>query len=110
MLHHPLYDITQQGPSAFVLNFHAEHPIYAAHFPSNPITPGVCFIQIAQDILSIQLQRECTIVGIPNFKLLHVHTPSLSLIVHILYITPTTARLQFESDNQVYSSITLEYI
>ena len=28
------------------LRLNPDHPIYHAHFPGNPITPGVCIVQI----------------------------------------------------------------
>ena len=31
-----------------------EHGIYQAHFPGNPITPGVCLLQMASEILEQQ--------------------------------------------------------
>ena len=33
------------------LSLNAEHTIYQAHFPGNPITPGVCLLQIATELL-----------------------------------------------------------
>lgn len=33
------------------VKLHAEHPIYSVHFPDNPVTPGVCLLQIATELL-----------------------------------------------------------
>lgn len=33
----------------------ATHPIYQAHFPGNPITPGVCIIQMAGELIAERL-------------------------------------------------------
>ena len=33
------------------VSLNAEHTIYQAHFPGNPITPGVCLLQIATELL-----------------------------------------------------------
>ena len=38
------------------VSFNANHPIYKAHFPGNPITPGVCLLQIVTEILEKQLE------------------------------------------------------
>jgi 3-hydroxyacyl-[acyl-carrier-protein] dehydratase len=40
-----------------VVRLNSEHPIYQAHFPGEPITPGVCIIQIAKELLEEALQR-----------------------------------------------------
>lgn len=31
------------------------HPIYRAHFPGNPITPGVCIVQMVGEMIADQL-------------------------------------------------------
>ena len=38
-----------------VLN--SSHEIYKAHFPGNPITPGVCLLQIALELLNVKFER-----------------------------------------------------
>ena len=35
----------------------AEHFIYKAHFPGEPITPGVCIMQIAVELLSLPCRK-----------------------------------------------------
>lgn len=49
--------------------------IYRAHFPERPITPGVCIIQIASELLSHILGRKLTLVEVKNAKFLHVISP-----------------------------------
>ncbi|MCH5168227.1 MAG: hydroxymyristoyl-ACP dehydratase [Prevotellaceae bacterium] len=50
-----LYTIVsqQQDDSSvlFCVRIHPEWPIYEAHFPRHPITPGVCIIQMVQELL-----------------------------------------------------------
>lgn len=33
------------------VKLNAAHPIYSVHFPDNPVTPGVCLLQIATELL-----------------------------------------------------------
>ena len=33
------------------VKFHPEHSIYKAHFPGNPVTPGVCLMQMGEEML-----------------------------------------------------------
>jgi 3-hydroxyacyl-[acyl-carrier-protein] dehydratase len=42
---------TDERTSVFRVKWIAENVIYQAHFPNNPITPGVCLIQAAVELL-----------------------------------------------------------
>jgi len=53
----------------------AGHFIYRAHFPGEPITPGVCIIQIAQELLEDWLGRCVRMLVIKNAKFLNVISP-----------------------------------
>jgi 3-hydroxyacyl-[acyl-carrier-protein] dehydratase len=33
------------------VKFNPEHRIYKAHFPGNPVTPGVCLMQMGEEML-----------------------------------------------------------
>lgn len=35
----------------FRVRLDAAHPIYAGHFPGNPVLPGVCTLQIVRECL-----------------------------------------------------------
>ena len=39
------------------VQLNSEHEIYRVHFPGNPVTPGVCLVQMAEEILVAT--REC---------------------------------------------------
>ena len=53
----------------------ANHFIYQAHFPGEPITPGVCIIQIAKELLEEHLNQPLPIQTIKNVKFLNVISP-----------------------------------
>ena len=48
----------------------AEHFIYKAHFPGEPITPGVCIMQIAVELLSLHCGKPLAIDTVKNIKFL----------------------------------------
>lgn len=58
-----------------------EHFIYKAHFPGEPITPGVCIMQTAVELLSDAVGRPMALEGVKNIKFLQIivpdQTPSL---------------------------------
>ena len=58
-----------------ILFTNPEHPIYKAHFPGNPITPGVCIIQAAGELLEHQLHCNIYLKTVKNVKFLSVIIP-----------------------------------
>lgn len=78
-LKNELYKITEKDITAteacYDIELNPEHFIYKAHFPGEPITPGVCIIQIAQELLEDTLGKALQIVKVKNVKFLSVITP-----------------------------------
>lgn len=74
-----LYHITRQSaegmPLQYELLLDEQHFIYKAHFPEEPITPGVCIIQIAEELLEYYLQQNFEILQVKNVKFLSVLSP-----------------------------------
>ena len=54
----------------------AEHFIYKAHFPGEPITPGVCIMQIAVELLSLHCGQNLVIDTVKNIKFLKIISPA----------------------------------
>ena len=59
----------------FTVQFNTEHFIYAAHFPGNPITPGVCIIQIVKELTEELLQKSLFLKIVKNIKFTQVINP-----------------------------------
>lgn len=74
-----LYTILSQqeagGLATFQLLIHPEWPIYQAHFPGHPITPGVCIVQMIQELLGRALNRNVTLRKAKNIKYLAIISP-----------------------------------
>jgi 3-hydroxyacyl-[acyl-carrier-protein] dehydratase len=49
--------------------------IYRAHFPNNPITPGVCMVETALELLEDLTGRQLEISEAKNIKFLHILSP-----------------------------------
>lgn len=80
-----LYTITEQVASesehSYTIRLNAEHFIYAAHFPGEPITPGVCIMQIAQELLEEHLGESLMLECVKNIKFLRIITPTETPVV-----------------------------
>ena len=74
-----LYTILSQqeteGLATYQLSIHPEWPIYKAHFPGHPITPGVCIVQMVQELLQHALNRDVTLRKAKNVKYLAIISP-----------------------------------
>jgi 3-hydroxyacyl-[acyl-carrier-protein] dehydratase len=59
----------------YILSLNKEHPIYKAHFPGNPIMPGVCIIQLCKELMEQQTGETLFLQKIHNVKFLSVIDP-----------------------------------
>ena len=74
-----LYTILSQheegGHPAFRVRIHPEWPVYEAHFPGHPVTPGVCIVQMVQELLQGILCRKLCLRKAKNVKYLAIISP-----------------------------------
>lgn len=49
--------------------------IYHAHFPNEPITPGVCIMQMGKEVLEDALGKPLQVAAVKNIKFLSVISP-----------------------------------
>ena len=77
ILKNSLYKISSSNieEKSFNLELVPDCLIYQAHFPEQPITPGVCIIQVASELLNELLQSNCELITISNAKFLAVINP-----------------------------------
>ncbi len=80
-LKNKLYTITAKETdgktsATFELRLDPECFIYKAHFPGQPITPGVCIVQTAKELLEEMTGKALDIVFAKNVKFLSVVTPT----------------------------------
>jgi len=75
-----LYSVINESVTAdehsFTIKLDASHFIYAAHFPGEPITPGVCIMQIAQELIGLHVGCSVDIKTVKNIKFLRVIIPT----------------------------------
>ena len=60
----------------FQIQINKDHSIYQAHFPGNPITPGVCIIQIARELFAFLHQADFLIKKIKSVKFTQAIIPT----------------------------------
>ena len=84
-----LYKIIRKEEVNHIVNYTIELSpscvIYAAHFPGEPITPGVCIVQMGKELVEELLSKQCStpckliISKVKNVKFLSVISPDETL-------------------------------
>ncbi|MGM9805775.1 MAG: hypothetical protein ACI3Z7_04985 [Candidatus Aphodosoma sp.] len=106
---------TTAGCLTVLARFNQEHEIFKAHFPGNPVTPGVCQIQMVSEIISAHIGREAILTDAKNIKYLlpidPISTPEVAI-----QLTQTASGAEsckvtavFTEDEKIFSKMTLTY-
>ena len=74
-----------EGQSGFNIVLNPDHLIYKAHFPGQPVTPGVCIIQMIQELLSEYKGMPLFINKIKNAKFISMMSPLSDGRVSVLF-------------------------
>ena len=74
------YKITQSihkdSGVEYTLSLNKDHAIYRAHFPGNPITPGVCIIRLCTELAEHYTGEKLWLKKIVNAKFLSIINPN----------------------------------
>ena len=68
---------------AFRVRLDAAHPVYAGHFPGNPVLPGVCTLQIVRECLERGTGRRHRFTAIRECKFLGMVVPQADELLEI---------------------------
>lgn len=85
----------------FTIRLDANHFIYQAHFPGEPITPGVCILQMAVELMEVAVSRSLEVKCVKNVKFLRIISPK-----EVTEVSYTLQKLTVE-DNTIKSQITV---
>lgn len=89
------------------------HPVYQAHFPDNPITPGACLLKTAGEVLQQKLERPLYMKSSKNIKYLNLLIPAKEKEVRYEFSNITEiemgckAQLVIADENSVYAKMSL---
>lgn len=74
-------DAVIDGGHDYTIKLDPEHFIYKAHFPAEPITPGVCIMQIAQELLERHTGLDLDVKCVRNVKFLRIIVPTETPVI-----------------------------
>ena len=80
-----MFTVTGGGHDKIELRLNAGHPIYKAHFPGNPITPGVCIVQLIGELASERVGRSLRLGKIVNLKFVAPISPVDDADVEVVF-------------------------
>ncbi len=66
-----------EDQATYEVYFDPSHFIYQAHFPTQPVTPGVCIIQLITELASALTTKKLQLRCAKNVKFLSLLIPSL---------------------------------
>jgi 3-hydroxyacyl-[acyl-carrier-protein] dehydratase len=97
----------------YTIKLDSEHFIYKAHFPGEPITPGVCIMQIAQELLEHATDTRLYINCVKNVKFLRIISPNeITIISFVLSKVAREddiikAQISVISENDTFAKLSL---
>lgn len=102
-----------EGGAEYDIRLNPEHFIYAAHFPGEPITPGVCIMQTVVELLSLYVGTELELSSVKSIKFLKIISPAevTELTWHIGKVQnlggEVKAQFSVTSGEDVYAKLSL---
>jgi len=75
-----LQSLDKTGDEAFTahITLNARHEIFKGHFPGNPVTPGVCMIQIIKEIIQQVVSAPLILQSASNVKFTALINPEVN--------------------------------
>lgn len=103
-----------EGTLKCKVKLHPEHFIYQAHFPGNPVTPGVCLVQMAAEILGEAYQENLMLSLLKNIKFKKIVRPEdepTFVFTKVVKDNETlSANVSIEDEESQYVKMSLQYL
>lgn len=79
--------IADGSPQSAISRLHtnASHPIYKAHFPQHPVTPGVCIVKLIEELTEQQLGVNLELKQVKNLKFIQPIIPNEALELEVSF-------------------------
>ena len=110
MLNNDFYHIIQSSADSVSVHFNAAHPIYAAHFPGKPITPGACLLTMSEEIISQLTGEKLRIHEIRNLKFITPVLTETQLTFHFQKKEELTYSITLTDDSTIYAKMSIQYM
>jgi 3-hydroxyacyl-[acyl-carrier-protein] dehydratase len=81
MLRGILFETVQVDAGGAKVRLLPESPVYRGHFPGYPITPGVCLVQLALELIGERTGQKVRLVAAKNIKFVAPVIPAEGLML-----------------------------
>jgi len=103
----------KKGSIKATVKMNSGHSIYRAHFPGNPITPGVCLVQMSTEIIEMCEKKKLNLQHAVKIKFQKLMQPFVepTFIIQIINNAEhqVSVRVTIEDTNTQYAKMTLIY-
>jgi 3-hydroxyacyl-[acyl-carrier-protein] dehydratase len=66
-----------------IIELNPEHDVFKGHFPNNPVTPGVCMLQILKELSEQATNTNLFIKECSNVKFMALINPAVNAVLAI---------------------------
>jgi len=66
-----------------IIELNPEHDVFKGHFPNNPVTPGVCMLQILKELTEQAINKNLFIKECSNVKFMALINPEVNALLTI---------------------------
>lgn len=66
-----------------IIELNPEHDVFKGHFPNNPVTPGVCMLQILKELTEQATNTNLFIKECSNVKFMALINPEVNVVLAI---------------------------
>jgi 3-hydroxyacyl-[acyl-carrier-protein] dehydratase len=71
-------DKTNDGNYTVIVYLNKDHEVFKGHFPNNPVTPGVCMMQIIKELSEGILNKDLMLKTASNVKFMALINPEIN--------------------------------
>lgn len=101
------------GEICYELQPDPQNPIYLAHFPEQPITPGVCIIDWLTRLVVLEVGRPLELLAVRNAKFIaplipHEHTP-VTFAIQLTQCTTIDVKAVVRQQAQILTKLSVRY-
>ncbi|QQV02777.1 MULTISPECIES: 3-hydroxyacyl-ACP dehydratase [Chryseobacterium] len=69
------YEMAENGSYTAKIRLNKDHDIFKGHFPGNPVTPGVCMMQIVKELTEEFTGKKLFLKSASNVKFMAIINP-----------------------------------